>query len=216
MGWNFGELHQPLRLAHWHRPQHHQVHQAEDRGVGANAQRQRQHGRAGEHRTAPEYAESVAAIAHEVFDPAAPAFVAALFFHLLGPAESKLGTTARFHGIDALRFPILGVLVDVVARVSRSRSLSSRRRFRHRFSHDITLSSAVASLSANRYLVILHISRGYVERSRCIEASLKTASLRSGRSTFVATNRLPYRKMPCLFNANVLVILFATIWHFNC
>ena len=63
------QLDQPLRLLHGQRPQHERVDQAEDRGVGADPQRERHHGDDGEEGIAAHLPRREAAVADEVFEP---------------------------------------------------------------------------------------------------------------------------------------------------
>ncbi len=65
------------------------IRDAEDGGVGADADRERQHGREGEGRTARHHPKGVTHVATEIFEPARAAGVARLFFDGLEAAEAR-------------------------------------------------------------------------------------------------------------------------------
>ena len=75
-----GENAQLARRAHRQRLQHHRIHQAEYSGVGANAERERQHGHQGERGAAAQHANAVTQVLDELFQPHPTArFVESLF-----------------------------------------------------------------------------------------------------------------------------------------
>ncbi len=67
---------EPLRLVEGQRLQQHAVDHAEDRGVGADADRQREKGHGAERRAAPQRAQRVAEVARQAGEPRQPSLVA--------------------------------------------------------------------------------------------------------------------------------------------
>src|SRR5258708_4868011 len=81
------QLHEFLRLLHGKHPEHHRVDQAEDRGVGADSERQRKNRHTGDDRSAAQDAQSKADVLQQRFDEGHPACIAMLFFKLFHSAE---------------------------------------------------------------------------------------------------------------------------------
>src|SRR2546427_72241 len=60
--------HEPPRISKRQRPEQHSIHHAEDRGIRADAESEREDGDGGEARILAQYAQAVAKIHEEVFD----------------------------------------------------------------------------------------------------------------------------------------------------
>ena len=91
-----------------HRAQQHGIHQAEDRCVGSDTQRQRQDNHGTEPRAPHDSARGKAQVLHEILKEAYFTRLSALLFDLLQPAElAERGIqTARNPGGYRIRIPI--------------------------------------------------------------------------------------------------------------
>ena len=87
-----------LRVAHRQRAQHQRVDQAEDRGVGADAQRQREHDDQREPAIPGEHPDGVADVAPDLVEPAAVPRGADAFLGLLDAAKLEQREPARLAG----------------------------------------------------------------------------------------------------------------------
>src|SRR5258708_10435968 len=95
-----GDMHEPRGFLYWKGPQHNRIDQAEDGGVRADAERERQHRHREEAGTPAERPRGAAEIFPEVFEPAA-AHVAAILLDLFASAEFQALTTPRLVRFDA-------------------------------------------------------------------------------------------------------------------
>ena len=103
-----GDAHQLLGMRIGERPQKDAVHQAEDGGVRANTERQREDGDRRKSRIAPQQACAVAQVLNQVFDPGPDPLIA-------GDAFDQ-GDVAEFTAGDASGFVRGCAAVDVVSR----------------------------------------------------------------------------------------------------
>ncbi len=104
-----------LRRAHrGQRPQHHGVDQAEDGGICADAESERNDRAREESRAAAQGARSVNEILPQVGEPSRALDVAQLFVNLRGATEFQTRAAAGLFGLDALRDVILRDAVDVI------------------------------------------------------------------------------------------------------
>jgi hypothetical protein len=85
-----------------HGPQHDGVDQAEDRGVGADSQSQREDGDGEETGAAAQRSQRIAQVLRQIGEPAQAADVAAFFLDLLDAAEFEAGAAFGFDRVHAL------------------------------------------------------------------------------------------------------------------
>ena len=91
----------------------HRVHDAEDRGVGADGEAEDQHRRRGEAPIAHQAAEAVARVARQRVEGRRPARVAAGFLDLLDAAEQAQCLEARVFPRQAARLQTLGLAFEM-------------------------------------------------------------------------------------------------------
>ena len=105
--------HQPLGLAVGQRPQQHAVHDAEDRGVRPDPERERQYDGHGEGRRLPQAAQAVADVLHQALErPSAPG-VAHPLLRLIHSAEAHARGAARVLFAHAGLPVLLGLQLEV-------------------------------------------------------------------------------------------------------
>ena len=101
------------RLRNRQRPNAQRVDQLEDRGVGADAEGEREHGDGGESGTAQQDAGAVPEILSEVLDDADAPGIAALLFALLDAVHRPERREPRVGGGEAFRDELIGQPLDV-------------------------------------------------------------------------------------------------------
>ena len=94
-------------------PEQHRVHDAEDRGVGADGDAEDQHRRRREPPVAHEAPQSVSRIAHERIPGTGPARIAGRFLDLLDAAEQPPRLEARLLARQAGRLQTLGLAFEM-------------------------------------------------------------------------------------------------------
>ena len=94
-------------------PEQHRVHDAEDRGVGADGEAEDQHRRRGEAPIAHQAAEPLPRVAHERVPGPCPARVAAVFLDLLDAAEQAARLEARLLARQAARLQALDLAIEM-------------------------------------------------------------------------------------------------------
>src|SRR5205823_14859875 len=85
-----------LRIFHWYGSQEHGVDEAEDRGVGADAEGEGEHGDGGEAGGLAKHAQSVTQVLNEILNPIYVACVTILFFGLLDTTHIDSRSSVRF------------------------------------------------------------------------------------------------------------------------
>jgi hypothetical protein len=90
------QIHQLFGAWQWKIAQQHAVHYAEDSGIAADAERQRQDGDGGKARVAAQPAKTVAEIAEQRMQPIADALLTDFLFHLFDAAECDARGALRF------------------------------------------------------------------------------------------------------------------------
>ncbi|MGB6687282.1 MAG: hypothetical protein WBE76_05515 [Terracidiphilus sp.] len=80
----------------WERFEQHSIHKAENRRVGANAEREGKHRSSGETRVAAQGAEAVAEVSAQLVKESEADSLAVLFILNGGPAKVDAGFAARF------------------------------------------------------------------------------------------------------------------------
>ena len=106
---------EPIAVAIWQRPQQDAVHDAEDGGVGADAERHRDDDHEREAAIAPEAAEAVANVLDGNLDEPRQPAVAHVVLDAGDRAEHAQGLAARLGGRHARLHVLLGQHVDVIA-----------------------------------------------------------------------------------------------------
>ena len=110
----FPDVHEPVRLDVWEWPKQDRIHDAEYRRVGADAQREREDGNAGEGRTAPQRPDRKLDVGDQRVHQGQPALCA----HRLGgnrePTRRKQCLTARFGRGHPLAHVFRGCELEVV------------------------------------------------------------------------------------------------------
>ena len=105
-------------VAHRQRAQQHRVDQREDRGVGADAQAERQRRRHDEAGPLQQAADAVAHVLRDVVCPAGAAHVAAGFLHLLDAADLERGQAPRLAFADARVDERADAALDVILQLA--------------------------------------------------------------------------------------------------
>ncbi len=95
------------------RAEQHRVHDAEDRGVGADGETEDQHRRRREAPVAHQAAEPLPCVAHERVPRAGPARVAACFLDLLDAAEQPPRLEPRLFPGQTARVQALGFAIEM-------------------------------------------------------------------------------------------------------
>ncbi len=106
-----------VRIVHRHRPQHDRFEQAEDRGVRADAERERQDDDRGEPGIAPERAQRVAHVLVDLFQSRPRPHRARRFFRQRDVAERDQRLPARFVRRHAAIDVVLHFALEVIADV---------------------------------------------------------------------------------------------------
>ena len=134
------------------------VENAEDRGVGSDAEGERQDGGGGEGRTAPEAAQSVANILTELFPPRPCRHLMDFFHHLRRAAECSQRSVASFLRRESL-FDVLGGRLLEVERAD-PRSAEHRR-----YGERTTIGGVPVRRRTNAALFdSVHLKHAYVAR----------------------------------------------------
>jgi hypothetical protein len=92
------QLHQLLRVSHRQPPQHQRIDQAEDGGIGADAQRQRQHDDKREAWVFGEHPEGISNVSSNLVEQRSMAMGPDPFLRPFDPAEIKDGQATRLGG----------------------------------------------------------------------------------------------------------------------
>ena len=106
-----------LRLRKGKRSEQNAVYDGEHNRGRADAQRQDQRGDRCESGFSPERPHRVSRVLRKILQPARAAGIPALFFHLLGAADSEPGLAPRLRGIEAARDEIVGVPIQMKAQL---------------------------------------------------------------------------------------------------
>jgi hypothetical protein len=109
------EEHQRCRIVHRHHLHHHGVHEAENGGVGANADGDREDGGEGEGGGAAQPAEAVARIGGHLTEKAKAAGLAALFLPAHHVAELRARPALRFRAIQPAFYEVIGTRFEMEA-----------------------------------------------------------------------------------------------------
>ena len=91
----FGNPNQPVAVRIGQRPQHHGVHNAENRSIGADAQRQREHRDRCKARISAQLPQAITDVLQEILDIVYSAHIPALLFDLLDSAKLAQGRIPR-------------------------------------------------------------------------------------------------------------------------
>ena len=102
------ENHQALRVLRRQRPQHHRINNAEDSGVGADAERQGKNRCAGKARRSCQHTQRIAQILYRLLHPKQGSFVAMRLLCLLHTAVGALRGQSGFFRRHAAAFEIVG------------------------------------------------------------------------------------------------------------
>ena len=100
--------HQALRVFGRQRPEHHRVDDAEDRGVGADAERQREDCNSGKARRFRQHPQRITQVLYRLFDPKRGSFVAMRLLCLLHTTVGALRGQSGFFRRHAAAFEIVG------------------------------------------------------------------------------------------------------------
>ena len=122
------DLDQPVGRGDGYLPQHQRVDQAEDRGVGANSEGERQRGHRRVAGRLPHRPQRIADVAAEVLDPTDPPGVAALLLDQRHVAELAEGSRARIRGREAGGEIELDLPLEMVAQLGVELLLDASRR----------------------------------------------------------------------------------------
>ena len=95
------DAHEAVGIRIGKRPQQHAVDDAEDRAIGADAERQRQHHHYCEAGILAQHAPRVAQVAPEIFDDIGASHIAAFLLNLGHATQLACGRAARFGGWHA-------------------------------------------------------------------------------------------------------------------
>ena len=110
-----GEQHELLWSANGQRLEEHRIDERVDRGDGADAKGQRQHGHARKHRALPQDSEAVAHVLQEFIDNAEMPHVAARLGRLVDAAKAGQRATSGLGFAQALAAVVRDLPLDVVA-----------------------------------------------------------------------------------------------------
>src|SRR5262249_25683296 len=91
---------QPLRIVEWHGIKQHRIHDAENRVVRADAERQREDGDQRHDRMLEQHPQRVAQILPQSFQPMSNTRIPYFFFDLFPAAEFDQGRAARVFWIE--------------------------------------------------------------------------------------------------------------------
>ena len=115
------ERDQPVRVAVRQRVQEHPIHDREDRHVGADGEREREHGCASKRRTAAQHPGGVAQVARDVFEPGEDAlFAIGVCCHGQSAKFERrvsLGFVVRHAGAQVVRDVRVEVAVQLVGKI---------------------------------------------------------------------------------------------------
>jgi hypothetical protein len=111
------QFHELLRIPHGKHPEQHRVDQAEDRGVGADTQSQRNQGYDGKAGAPPEHTEPESQVLPQIVDDAESARVPASFLDQFHSAEGPQSRGASLLAIHAGPHVVLDLSFEMKAQL---------------------------------------------------------------------------------------------------